>query len=168
MRNRGSCSAPSRSRLAVVAILAAGLSACEAGLPETPPPDLRITYTYDPGRLPRARRLEIRGRVARYREMHRPAAPIAFSFRLSDSQYARLYAKLRAHRALEITSTDRGPVYDRGGVTITIAWGERRHRLSNASNRFVDRRWHGDFRAILRAFEHLIAEARRAHAQTNR
>ena len=154
--------------LAAAVLSAGSLAACDRGLPDTPPPDLRIVYSYNAGMLPRSHRLEIHGRAARYHETRGRSKPIEFTFRLTQDQLAGLYRTLRDNRLLEITSTDRGRVHDRGGANIRLSWSDRRHRLSNSGNQFVDKRWHTEFNAIRRAFEALIAEAKAKHSQSSR
>lgn len=58
------------------------------------------------------------------------------------------------------SSEDKGPVYDRGGVNVTINVDGKETRIDNSGNHFIEEKWQRNFA--------LICGAIKAYAEENK
>ena len=144
-----------RRFLALPLCLTLPTAACAEEPPAQRPANAEFRYAFDGGMRPNYRWLEIVGDEGHIRG-RRGRQKFDFRFRVSSRILDTLWATFWRNRFTEIESRDRGKVYDRGGVTLTLAWAKIRIRVADSGNRFIDRRWRGKFRAVRAAMERVL------------
>ncbi|MCB9231357.1 MAG: hypothetical protein H6581_06835 [Bacteroidia bacterium] len=135
----------------LIFLLAGFLLACDSGprLPETRPADFRVEYFEGGGMLPESQQVTIR-----------PDSTVDIIFlngkktrtvvANSAGELDDFYQKLRELRVLRIRSRDEGEVYDRGGTSVWLSWGEKSQQISDSGNLFVEEKFQADYAAMLK------------------
>lgn len=79
-------------------------------------------------------------------------------FMLSAAEMDAMYDILKNNRTDQIKSRTEDNVYDRGGISISMAWDKGRHELqvSDAQLTFVEKKWWGQWQAICNYLADLI------------
>lgn len=136
----------------VLGMLLLGLSllveGCTGGdLPSERPADLEIRYYDGGGMNPESEEYFISAdsvtRSSFYNSHHNH-----WLGKARASQLDSLYAQLLADDVTGIRSEDQGEVFDRGGVSVHIEFGEKRFAIVDAGNMFVEKGDHGRWQRL--------------------
>jgi hypothetical protein len=105
-------------------------SACASALPAARPPGARIDFSFSAGMLPQGFSTNLTEGGCTYTERS-GSSEKHFEFKLSPSELDGLWGVLRENK-LDRLKTDPGIVYDKGGYSVSVSWGDETHSLSES------------------------------------
>jgi hypothetical protein len=117
-------------------------------LPENRPADLVIDYHLDGGMNDYSVDINVFGDSCHYRK-RREGKVSEKRFKLSAKELDDLYSVLKKNDFDKITyKTEDGTVYDRGGISIDVAWEGKQVRVSDAQSSFVAEKWYSNWKMV--------------------
>ena len=105
-------------------------------LPEKRPEDMRITYIEDGGMLDKGKTIYI-SRDSSYVTSRENGAKNKIYMIFRNAELDSLYNTFRKNNFAEISVYEESEVYDRGGSSISMRWGEEKITKSNTGTSFV-------------------------------
>lgn len=137
-------------------------SSCATDLPEQRPTDLSITFQRGGG-LPPTGWLQFESAVlassgSSYEASVSGGEGISLSFQTSDEMLDRLYQGFRDNQFGEIETTDIGEVFDGGGTSITLRWGDTTVQVDDAGSSSVEPDWREPWERITQTFHITLLE----------
>lgn len=138
-------------------------SACASDLPEQRPTDLSITFQRGGG-VPPTGWLQFENVVltvsgaSSYEASVSGGESISLSFQTSEDVLDSLYNDLRNNEFDEIETTDIGEVFDGGGTSVTLRWGDTTMRVDDVGSSSVAPDWREPWERINQALHVTLLE----------
>ena len=141
----------------------AASSSCASDLPEQRPTDLSITMQRGGGQPPTGWLqfehlvLTVSG-ASSYEASVSGGESISLSFQTSDDVLDRLYNDLRDNEFDEIDTDDIGEVFDGGGTSVTLRWGDTTMRVDDVGSSSVAPDWREPWERITESLHLALLE----------
>ncbi|MEX1002085.1 MAG: hypothetical protein WDZ35_08215 [Crocinitomicaceae bacterium] len=131
------------------------LTACPEGQKKGPPKspgELVIQWNDGGGMLPVSEAIYISNDSCSWKYW-RYQAETVISWKAKKKELDDLYAVMVKNKFDQVTSTNEGQVYDRGGVSIHIEVDDQKYKIDNSGSSFIADQWQGNFSAISHAIQ---------------
>lgn len=126
-------------------------------LPDSRPADIIFTYNVSGGMMYYSENLFISADSCYY-SINDGGSVSRTNFTLSSKELDRLYEKF-IDNDFDRIGTYEEKVYDRGGKTISLSWGNGKHCSQSSSGMtFIDKAWLREWTASVSSIENIIAE----------
>ncbi len=122
---------------------------CGSRLPQERPFDMQIGYSFNGGMMMVGENISISTAESSQRIFNH-LATIKVHYQLSEAELDALYATFRENKIDRIKSTEE-MVYDRGGDSVSISFGEERYRASDSGINFIKDQWQDEFGRLVGA-----------------
>jgi hypothetical protein len=110
--------------------------------------NLSIHYQYSVGMLPESEIININTDTASYQSRKSDEID-EYNWHPTREELEDLYQIMLDNDFSSIRSSeDKGPVYDRGGVNVTINVDGKETRIDNSGNHFIEEKWQRNFALI--------------------
>ncbi|MCE3225924.1 MAG: hypothetical protein K0S32_475 [Bacteroidetes bacterium] len=126
-------------------------------LPTKRPDDLVIDYHVDGGMMDYSVQIDVSADSCHFRKRE-DGKVVEKRFKLSIAERDSLYTLLQKNSFNKIKyNTEKGTVYDRGGVSVTIGWDKNKIIVSDAQSNFVQEKWYEQWRAVTEGIDGMIS-----------
>lgn len=117
-------------------------------LSETRPASLKIDYYLDGGMNDYSVEINVFGDSCHYRKRNEGKVNEK-TFKLSAGELDQLYSLLKKNEFDKIKyKSEKGTVYDRGGISINVSWDKHQLRVSDAQSDFVEEKWYVNWKTV--------------------
>ncbi|MCP4415199.1 MAG: hypothetical protein GY805_01160 [Chloroflexi bacterium] len=132
------------------------LVGCVSRLPKERPSDVRISYSFNGGMMNYGENISISADES-WRRISNEMVRFEVHYQLAEAELDALYATFRENKIDRIRSREE-MVYDRGGDSVSISYGEELYRASDSGLNFVTARWQDEFSRLVTAVNQAAGE----------
>ncbi len=136
------------------------LAACgqkKSSLPLTRPADLMLNYHLDGGMNDYTVDIKIL-RDSCYYYKRNEGKVMEKRIKLSSNDLDTLYISLKSNDFDKIEyTTQKDIIYDRGGISMTVSWSDKKITVSNAQNSSIKDNWYEKWKAVSEGVDEMIS-----------
>jgi len=132
---------------------------CGSRLPQKRPSDVQIGYSYDGGMMMYGEGISISEAGASQR-IRNHLVEIEVQYQLSEAELDALYASFHDNKVDQITATIEEGLYDRGGDSVSISFGEEWYGARDNGASFIKSRWQDEFGRLVVAVNEATVESK--------
>ncbi|MEO8666749.1 MAG: hypothetical protein ABI462_14755 [Ignavibacteria bacterium] len=125
----------------------AGNKTTDDVFPEKRPSDFTIVYSENGGMLDISETMFI-SKDSCYYEKNKYRNIVRVDFRLSDAALDSIYDEVVKNKFNEIETYSK-KVYDRGGNSISVSFGDTNFRVSNSGFSFIEKDWTEEYKSVM-------------------